>query len=160
MNSHVSVVRNIRTSVCLQWKNAILLDCVMSYLLDKDKSQFECERRKFDQYLALSESVCTVCAQAWSDYCLEAMRTVGTIPPLPEHVRVVSATSPWNDMATLKRHIMVNISRSTPHKRNKLLSCLFDSQPDFELENALDHRLNAVVNKIFRVVGFNWWIKF
>jgi len=41
----------------------MLLDTLVAFLLRKEKSQIDCDRRRFNQYAALREAVCCVASE-------------------------------------------------------------------------------------------------
>lgn len=135
-----------------KWKHVVLFDCLLAFALHSERSDHECERRRFNQYLALRESVCVACAEAWVLRCLKKSPCIQGINEmtLDINVEIVGVPFSWSNHTNLRQLLLSQSTRKTREKRRDIVEVLFGTCPC--RMKRLQDILRGVVGRIFAEV--------
>lgn len=126
-----------------KWRHLLLLDTISSFAVNREKSRAECERRRFDQYTALSESIANAAGEAYLARCFRGQTD------MPDSVKVVDLCAPWNNIDVLKAHFLEDTSSKSWEKRKQAADQLLNT--DLIKEKGFANTISMVINNIYRV---------
>lgn len=121
----------------------LLLDTVASFACNKERSRAECERRRFDQYAAFREAVCTVTSEAF------IARSFRGVASFPGDWMLVDFCSPWDNIEVLRAHFLEDSFSKSWEKRRQAADQLLDLS-DIKESMSILPMLVAVVGQLYK----------
>lgn len=109
---HLDTSKTIIDGAKGRWRHVTLLDTLIAYGLGRERSKEDCERRRFNQYLALEEAVCFACAEALIWHSTELFSTSGTSNTTnPYMCTVTDIPLAWSTTENLKMDLLHQSSK-------------------------------------------------
>jgi len=143
------------------WKDLVLLDCILCVLIGKQPNRKGGSRRKFNQYVALRESVCVVCSKAWVDQLTrhhndtESLNLKSTCSMrFPTHVQLDDINQVWSSIDDYRNESIETCPKKSVIKRSEILDTFFSLE--IFRSQSLGDVLTYVVNIIFREVNLKF----
>lgn len=115
---HLDTSKTIIDGAKGRWRHVTLLDTLIAYGLGRERSKEDCERRRFNQYLALQEAVCFACAEAliWHSTELFSKGDKSTSSTVnPYMCTVTDIPQAWSTTENLKMDLLHQSSKVIIH---------------------------------------------
>lgn len=142
------------------WRDIVLLDCILCIFLKRKVNAKGGSRRLFNQYVAIRESVCVVCSQAWVRQLSQPLNTntnrfssiIESIDvSFPSQVVLTEISQVWSSMDNLRAEFLHTTPKKSASKRHDIANHYFNL--DVFRTKSLQHIALDVVNFIFREVS-------
>jgi len=159
----ISAKAHLDISACVidgakdRWKHVMLFDTLVAFLLRREKSQVDCDRRRFNQYAALRESVCCVASESFIKYsfaqividekALEIEQSSG-LNVMPGRIEIKDMSLKWLSLDNLRVHLLDHSTSKSWKKRKSSVDSLCTIPQVLEL--GLSGLIHKVVETIYR----------
>lgn len=91
-----------------------------------DKSRRESGRRRFNQYVALRESVCYACGEAWIKRIdRQSIAYLEHESEFPSSIALENVTFPWDSCDSLRHDFMIDAPKKSYNKRLQIIDGYF-----------------------------------
>lgn len=126
---HLDVTNQIIDGAKGKWKYIMLMDCLLCFAMGSDRSVKECGRRRFNQYVALRESVCLAVSTSWILHLQAYSDTESSIESaqFPSSVNLTNIEYPWSTCALLHDFLTRNAPKKSYQKRLEILNIYFSN---------------------------------
>lgn len=143
---HLDVSNTMIDGAKEKWTYIVFLDCVLAFATHREFARTDCDRRRFDQYQALRESVCVACSRAYVDHIIHN-KDHGFSLAYPSSIELFDVFDPWQTTDSLREHFRQFPTNKTWRKRQQIVNILITTRPC--REDSLFDVFSKVVLRIY-----------